>query len=403
MRSNEFVSTEEVIAEASDYLNDTDFTHGVGKSFYELIAHRTIESLALNMFFATTTKDIFNWNECGTGLIDIPRNCFNIKQIYLFNSSCDKKENPCVTDFNPNCYKVINTSQKFSAGQGVYGGVVFNGTFFAVGSPISINDGNLTAIKQHITESIDAGDIFTLIIDDNTLILTSTCVCDVFDTSLTNQLKIQVNGSDPGTLVNFVFESCTDEHVTCPDDSSNCTDTDRCERACCRNRSCWSQFVEAHWKRQFNNFGSTGIKTAKIAPDHRDPVYIREARETGRWGELVYFGIQNGQIGLSDNACSYANMRIVANGFGSDNCELPIIPRELRRVCVDKVKYDACKKIMVVFPEYMQLYAVYKNDLYGDNTVQNPGTWLQAERFIKSLNTKQRNDLFEYFGNIDIK
>lgn len=285
MRSNDFVSTEEIVAEVTEHLSDSDFTHGIGRSFYELMVHRTLEDMSLSLYFNKVTKDIFSWNKCGSGLLDIPKNLFNVSEIYLFNSSCDKESGSC------------------------------SGT----------------------TE-----------------------------------------------------ESC------------GCSG--------CATRTCWTSFVEAHWKRMFNKFGSTGIKTAKIAPGKVDPVYLRDftysdmpSTTTRPTGTLVYFGIQNGQIAFSDSANCFHNVRIVANGFSSDNCELPIIPRELRNVCVDTVKLKACQKMMVYFDEYKPMYQVYKLDLYGDNSVQNPGSQLKAERFIKSLNRKQRDDLFEYFGNIDIK
>lgn len=283
MRSNDFVSTEEIIAEATELLSDTDFTHGVSKSFYELMVHRVVEDLSLSTFFHVVTKDIFNWNSCDNLRMPIPKNLFNIREVYLFNSSCD----------NARC-------------------------------------------------------------------LDSDC-----------------------------SEPCG---------------------SCCSNKSCRTSFVEAHWKRTFNRFGSTGIKTAKIAPGKVDPVYQMNYQYSDvpsnlyrPIGTLIYFGMQNGEMCFSDSAQPFANMRIVANGFSVDNCELPFIPRELRRVLVDELKYAACKKFMIYYPEYKEMYRVYYNDLYGDGSVQNPGSLLKAKRFIKALNSKQRNDMFEYFGNIDIK
>ena len=106
---------------------------------------------------------------------------------------------------------------------------------------------------------------------------------------------------------------------------------------------------------------------------------------------------------MSDTALKFKNMRLVADGFGTDNCELPIIPRYLRQVCVDLLKYKGAARLALIFPKYRQMLPMYKNDLFGDNTVQNPGSWLRAERHVKSLNTKQRNDMSIYYGNIMIK
>jgi hypothetical protein len=289
VNSSDFISVDEVVSEAASFLRDEEFTHGLGKTFYEMLAHRAIEDLALNTFFQTVTKDIYDWNACGTLIISTPKNLFNIKGLFLFNSSCDKKR--CGTD-NDQC-------------------------------------------------------------------------------------------ADSST------DNCN-QNANCGDDVGEC----------CKSKSCWTEFQEAHWKRNFNRFGSTGVKTAKIAPGHYDKVYLTER---GAPSGLIYFGMQNGEMCFSDNANCYKNLRIIANGFGTDNDKLPIIPRELRRVIVDTIKYKGCIAIMPTHPEYGNMYKVYYNELYGDGSIQNPGSYLAARRFIISMNSKQRNDLFEYFGNIEIK
>lgn len=301
MRTNDFVSTEEVVAEVTEMLSDSEFTHGIGRSMYETWVHRVLEDMSLHMYFNKVTKDIFDWNTCGNGILSPPKNMFNISEIYLFNSSCDTE----------------------------------NGVDSCAGQTVE------------------------------------TASCD----------------------------SC-----------SGGGSVNRCDRSCCKNKSCWSMFVQAHWKRMFNKFGSTGIKTAKISPVGVDPVYLRDYTysdmpmvTTRPTGTLVFCNWQNADIAFSDSAHCYRNVRLVGNGFSSDNCELPIIPRELRNVVVDTVILKACTKLMLYFDEYKSMYQVYKLALYGDNSVQNPGSQLKAERFIKSLNRKQRDDLFEYFGNIDIK
>lgn len=282
MRSNEFVTTEEVVAEAVEYLNDTDFMHGIGRSFYELMAHRCIEELALDTFFDVKTTDIFCWNACGEGIIPIPKNCFNIKDMFLFNSSCDKD-------------------------------------------------------REHLTEPL-----------------------------------IQTSGS------------C-------------CGDSNDHERG----KHHWEKFINVKYAVNYNKFGSSGLATKRRTELYREFIHGWDGYERHR--HLAYFGIQNGMICVSDTGRHWKNMRLICNTFGTDNCELPIIPRELRTACVDYIKVKACMKLMVLFPEYKQMYAVYKSDLYGDGSFMNPGSWLKATRFIVSLNSKARKDLQEYFGNIHTK
>lgn len=392
MNSNDFVSTDEVVAEAAEYLEDTDFTHGVGKSFYELVVHRTIESLALNMFFSTVTKDIFNWNKYGNNIIEIPKNCFNIKQIYLFNSSCDKrrcKDESASEQSDTNSYQATTFYKGF-----LFIGLRVDGVDYEINYTVNIESPSNLAGLIAALDALNLGVTFTAVPtgDKDDMILSVSCTDKLFE-------KIVTSIGDGEEATNFVQFSCA---TPVPEETFEADE-------CCRNRTCWHQYVEAHWKRQFNKFGSTGVKTAKIAPDHFDPVYQRPTGYNsmdfwpGTIGRLIYFGVQGGDIAFSDNAECYKNMRIVCNGFGSDNCELPIIPRPLRAVCVDKTKLDVCKKIMVTDDRYKAMYPVYKSDLFGDSSIQNPGTWLQAERYVKSLNSKQRDDLFEYFGNITIK
>ena len=92
MRSSDYIKPSEIIAEAAESINDADFTHGVGKPTYELYLHRVMEDLALTTFFNKVTVDIFNWSCNGSPIIVKPKNIFNIREMYLFNSSCDKEK-----------------------------------------------------------------------------------------------------------------------------------------------------------------------------------------------------------------------------------------------------------------------------------------------------------------------
>lgn len=327
MRSSDFLTTEEIVAEGVEYLADTDFTHGIGRSFYELIVHRAIEELAISTFFQKVTIDIFNWNCDGRMTFKMPANTFNLKEIYFFNSSCDS--NRCTTE----CETCVVDDCCSSGNQ---------------------NDTSNTGI-----------------------------------TSSENRVESSPITQNPVSDVTFT----SDTHNTGCGDSS--------EVGCCKYKGCWTHFEVGHYAVNFNRFGSTGIKTK----ERRHNNYIRQystAYEHPR-GYNIYFGMQNGDICVSDSGKCYKNARIVANGFGTDNCDLPIIPRELRGALVDLVKLRGCARIMLQFPEYQKMYQVYKGDLYGDNSVQNPGSWLKAERFVKSMNSKQREDFNTYFGNITIK
>jgi hypothetical protein len=263
----------------------------------------------LSTFFLRVTEDIYNWNCDKSFTFSIPKNLFNVREIYFFNSRCDCKR------------------------EGL--GCQCGGTSF-------VDSGCQDGVPP-----VNCG-----------------------------------NGGQAGTGIGI-----------------------NCVSDCCNDMSCWGDFVTGYWKRQFNRFGSSGQKTAERTRfyDERYAGYIPNLYGDHKNRRMVYFGIQNGKICVSDTGKCFNNVRIVANGFGSDNCELPIIPRELRNVCVDTLKLKGCEKLMLLYPEYKQMYQIYKLDLYGDNTVQNPGSQLKAERFILSLNSKQREDYNRYYSNPDIK
>ena len=88
MESSEFVSVEQLLSDLLTLANDEDFSRsGLDKGFYVSRIHDAVTYFALETFYQTITKDIINFDVNKDGILDIPINCFNIKEIYLFNGT----------------------------------------------------------------------------------------------------------------------------------------------------------------------------------------------------------------------------------------------------------------------------------------------------------------------------
>ena len=130
------------------------------------------------------------------------------------------------------------------------------------------------------------------------------------------------------------WNECGNDYITVPVNcfnirqlyafNSNCPG-DKCSCKCNNQNipECWSFFREIHLKRGYDGFGGTGIKTAKITNRYdsinRVQVYP--------YVDLLWYNTQNEKIISSEGTRHFKNIRIVYNGFPSNNDTLPVIPR----------------------------------------------------------------------------
>lgn len=92
MESSEFISIDQILSDLLTLANDEDYSRsGLDKGFYITRIHDAVTYFALETFYQVVTKDIINFDKNKNGVIDIPINCFNIREIYLFNgnSNCN--------------------------------------------------------------------------------------------------------------------------------------------------------------------------------------------------------------------------------------------------------------------------------------------------------------------------
>jgi len=183
----------------------------------------------------------------------------------------------------------------------------------------------------------------------------------------------------------------------------NCTCSDASDttvHSCCTP----SSSVIVHWKRLYNNAGKGKSYTAKRVTSGRsstDPIYgVDGLGNTNDFptGNLYYANIQNGLIMLSSNSASFSYIRLVYNGTGGAIGDEPIIPRFLRSVIVDYVTERVFRALTAKEPrKYRALWA----DSYARLSDERNGSWVKAERRIKSLDTFKRDTMRQWTGRMN--
>lgn len=120
--------------------------------------------------------------------------------------------------------------------------------------------------------------------------------------------------------------------------------------------------------------------------------------------QIYHYGIQNGIIMLSDNCLTYEKILLVYNGVNTEIGEVPIIPTFLRQAVKDWVSNMALEiKLTEVIgtPSFAQWQAIKAG---VQTRLEKPfdGSWAKAEHRLKTMDTKEREDLKEYLSRPDI-
>lgn len=94
MDTSEKVSPNDILSRVLVYLDDEGYTHGITPGFYMDTVMRALESFAINSQMFVVTKDIpFPTDKL---IIDLPKDCFNIRELYLHNGVCCEPGNDSV-------------------------------------------------------------------------------------------------------------------------------------------------------------------------------------------------------------------------------------------------------------------------------------------------------------------
>lgn len=178
--------------------------------------------------------------------------------------------------------------------------------------------------------------------------------------------------------------------------------------------------VVYHKKNFINGKSGNGYVARDSYNNNRDPFHTQRGHRSDRTlggrnersdrfssgsglrSEVHYFSVQNGLIMLSSSCSKFEKVMIVYNSVGTEIGEAPIIPTLLRQAVKDYITVKALESIMAMddekFNKWNALYSIHKSN-YGDGDMN--GSWAQAKRRVKRLNTKQRNDIKEYMSKLN--
>lgn len=97
MQSNDFVTMEFCLSETMQLTGDTQLRLGLTKGYYKTCVQRAVEKLAIHTFFDVITGDFPLDQDCLQAAM--PANCFNIREIYLWNGPCCSPESSVIVHF----------------------------------------------------------------------------------------------------------------------------------------------------------------------------------------------------------------------------------------------------------------------------------------------------------------
>ena len=159
-----------------------------------------------------------------------------------------------------------------------------------------------------------------------------------------------------------------------------------------------------YWKRLFNNTSNGEGYTAKVKDDGSNsgdifqPNQSRYTRSNnGFWGPKYYYNVMNGLLMFSSECNSFPYVRIVYNGMGVENGDMPVIPRFFERAVVDYVEerfYNAMKS------RDPRKYRGLWNDAFGRLNDLRGGSWNKAKKRIKAMDSQEKESMEEYISSM---
>jgi len=157
-----------------------------------------------------------------------------------------------------------------------------------------------------------------------------------------------------------------------------------------------SSFVNVYWKRLYNNKGDGDKGTAKRLNSRQpsDPFFPHDSAGST---SLYYANIQNGTLMFSSACSSHDYVRIVYNGMGGAIGDEPVLPRMFRQAIVDFVVERCFRALKARDRGFRPMWA----DAFQVLTDPKNGSWIKAERKVKSMHTWQRDTMFEYLGSMN--
>lgn len=158
--------------------------------------------------------------------------------------------------------------------------------------------------------------------------------------------------------------------------------------------------VNVYHKKNFINDKSGGNYVARDNySNYRDRFHKQRSSIKNTPDNVYFYDIQNGVIMLSPNCHGFEKIKIVYSGVHTSIGEVPVIPTFLRQAVKTKVVVEGLASRMaqsIGMPEYNQIFNLHN---LHDNKLNHPydGEWVKAERRVKSIDRKKKQDIKEYF------
>ena len=125
--------------------------------------------------------------------------------------------------------------------------------------------------------------------------------------------------------------------------------------------------------------------------------------DRSRPANLYFYGVHNGVINLSPSCRNFKNIFIVANGIATEIGDTPLIPSFLRQAVKSYVLVEGLKAVQadsMGTAMFNGWTAILAREMNSKDNIAN-GTWIKAERRVKSFDSKEREDLNEYFARLN--
>jgi hypothetical protein len=159
-----------------------------------------------------------------------------------------------------------------------------------------------------------------------------------------------------------------------------------------------------YWKRLFNNTADGNGYTAQVKDDGSNGSDIYQPNQRvytgnmqGFYGPKYYYNVINGLIMFSKECKGYEFVRIIYNGMGVENGDLPVIPRFFERAVVDYVEEKFYNAMKARDP---RTYRPLWTDAYQKLNDFANGSWNKARKRIKSMDSKEKASMEEYISSM---
>jgi hypothetical protein len=156
-------------------------------------------------------------------------------------------------------------------------------------------------------------------------------------------------------------------------------------------------------KRNFINSKSGNDYVARdMYGNSNDPFHTKRSFTKNMPDNVYFYGVQQGLIMLSPNTRNFSHITLVYNGVHTDIGEVPVVPTYLRQAVKDYVSVEAltvrvAEEESALVSKWLKLLDIHTSSLNHPYD----GSWVKAERRVKGLDNKQRQDIKEYFSRMN--